>query len=101
MAPMTMRLVLSRRAILEEEQKSLATETRKNLHEGAILKGHVTGVRDFGAFVDLGGIEGMVPVSEMSHTRVGHPSEVVKVGDEVEVQVIRMEAPNPNSPDKA
>ena len=66
-----------------------------------MLKGKVTGVRDFGAFVDLGGLEGMIPVSEMSHVRVGHPSDVVKVGDEVEVEMLRMEAAEPNSPDKA
>ena len=95
------KVVLSRRAILEEEQKVLAVETRKNLVQGAVLKGKVTGVRDFGAFVDLGGLEGMIPVSEMSHTRIGHPSEVLKVGDEVEVEVLRLEAANPSSPDKA
>ncbi|MHB8874388.1 MAG: S1 RNA-binding domain-containing protein [Myxococcaceae bacterium] len=95
------KVVLSRRALLEEEQKVLAAETRKSLAAGAVLKGKVTGVRDFGAFVDLGGLEGMIPVSEMSHTRIGHPSEVLKVGDEVEVEVLRMEAANPSSPDKA
>ncbi len=58
-------------------------------------------MRDFGAFVDLGGVEGMIPVSEMSHVRIGHPSEVVKVGDEVEVEILRLEAAQPNSPDKA
>jgi small subunit ribosomal protein S1 len=94
-------VVLSRRAILEEEQKAKAVETRKGLAEGKAVHGHVTGVRDFGAFVDLGGIEGMIPVSELSHVRIGHPSEVVKVGDEVEVEILRMEAPQPGSPDKA
>lgn len=58
-------------------------------------------MREFGAFVDLGGIEGMVPVSELAHTRVGHPSEVVKVGDEVEVEVLRIEGAAANSPDKS
>ncbi|HZH03762.1 MAG TPA: S1 RNA-binding domain-containing protein, partial [Myxococcaceae bacterium] len=95
------KVVLSRRALLEEEQKVLAEQTRKTLDEGKIVRGKVTGVRDFGAFVDLGGIEGMIPVSELSHTRVGHPSEVVKMGDEVEVEILRIEAPNPHSPDKA
>lgn len=95
------KVVLSRRAILEEEQKALAEQTRKTLDEGKVVRGKVTGVRDFGAFVDLGGIEGLVPVSELSHSRVGHPSEVVKVGDEVEVEVLRIEAPSPHSPDKA
>ncbi|MGQ0506761.1 MAG: S1 RNA-binding domain-containing protein [Myxococcaceae bacterium] len=94
-------VVVSRRSLLEEEQKILAAETRKNLAEGRVLKGRITGVRDFGAFVDLGGVEGLIPVSELAHTRIGHPSEVVKVGDEIEVEVLRLEPPNPNSPDKA
>lgn len=94
-------VVLSRRSLLEEEQRKLAEETRKGLSEGKVVKGKVTGVRDFGAFVDLGGVEGMIPVSEMSHVRIGHPSEVVKVGDEVEVEILRLEAAQPSSPDKA
>jgi small subunit ribosomal protein S1 len=94
-------VVLSRRSLLEEEQKKLAEQTRKGLSEGKVVKGKVTGVRDFGAFVDLGGVEGMIPVSEMSHVRIGHPSEVVKVGDEVEVEILRLEAAQPTSPDKA
>ena len=94
-------VVLSRRALLEDEQKALAAETRKSLAERKVLQGKVTGVRDFGVFVDLGGVEGLVPVSELSHVRVGHPSEVVNVGDTVEVEVLRIEAPNPHSPDKA
>ncbi len=94
-------VVLSRRALLEEEQKAKAAETRKQLEQGKVLKGTVISVRDFGAFVDLGGLEAMIPVSELSHVRVGHPSEVVKVGDLVEVEVLRIEAANPNSPDKA
>jgi len=94
-------VVLSRRALLEDEQRALAAETRKGLAEGKVLQGKVTGVRDFGVFVDLGGVEGLVPVSELSHVRVGHPSEVVNVGDSVEVEVLRIEGPNPHSPDKA
>ncbi|MBI3183137.1 MAG: S1 RNA-binding domain-containing protein [Myxococcales bacterium] len=95
------KVVLSRRAVLEEEQRALAAQTRKQLGEGKVLKGKVTGVREFGAFVDLGGIEGLIPVSELSHSRVGHPNEVVKVGDEVEVEVLKIEPPNPASSDKA
>jgi small subunit ribosomal protein S1 len=94
-------VVLSRRALLEEEMKAKAEELKKDLAVGKVLKGSVTGVRDFGAFVDIGGLEGMVPVSELSHQRVQHPSDVVKVGDEVEVEVLRIEAAQPNSPDKA
>lgn len=94
-------VVLSRRAVLEEEQKAKAAETRKSLVVGAVLKGKVVSVQAFGAFVDLGGIEGMVPVSELSHLRVGHPNEVVDTGDDVEVEVLRIEAAEPNSPDKS
>ena len=94
-------VVLSRRAILEEEQKVKAVELRKSLAVGNIMKGTVTGVRDFGVFVDLGGLEGMIPVSELSHVRVGHPSEVTQVGDTLEVEVIRIEQGEPNSPDKS
>ncbi|HYV45509.1 MAG TPA: S1 RNA-binding domain-containing protein [Myxococcaceae bacterium] len=93
-------VVVSRRAILEEEQKALAAETRKKLQPGYVAKGKVTSVRDFGVFVDLGGVEGMIPIGELSHARVEHPSEVVKVGDEVEVEILKIDAPNPNSPDK-
>ncbi|WNG36613.1 S1 RNA-binding domain-containing protein [Archangium violaceum] len=94
-------VVLSRRSLLEEEQRQLAAKTRETLAEGKVVKGKVTGVRDFGAFVDLGGVEGMIPVSEMSYMRVAHPSDVVKQGDEVEVEILRMEPAQPNSPDKS
>jgi small subunit ribosomal protein S1 len=94
-------VVLSRRAVLEEEQRALAAETRKTLAEGKVVRGKVTSVRDFGVFVDLGGLEGLIPVSELSHSRVSHPSEVVKVGDELEVEVLKMEPPHPESSDKA
>ncbi len=95
------KVVVSRRALLEEELKARAAETRKSLAEGKVVRGKVTHLRDFGAFVDLGGIEGMIPVSEISHVRIARPSEVLKSGDEVEVEVLRIEAGNPNSPDKA
>jgi small subunit ribosomal protein S1 len=95
------KVVLSRRALLEEEQKALAAATRATLDVGKVVRGRVTAVREFGAFVDLGGIEGLVPVAEMSHARVGRPSDVCKLGDEVEVEVLRIEPPQPSSPDKA
>ncbi|MEW6433073.1 MAG: S1 RNA-binding domain-containing protein [Myxococcota bacterium] len=95
------KVVLSRRAILEEENRAKAAELKKTLSVGKVLKGTIVNVQAFGAFVDLGGLEGLIPVSEMSHVRVGHPSEVVKVGDEVEVEIIRLEEAEPNSPDKA
>lgn len=94
-------VVLSRRAILDEENKGKAAELKKTLAVGKVLKGRVVNVQAFGAFVDVGGLEGLIPVSELSHTRIGHPSEVVDVGNEVEVEVIRMEDGEPNSPDKS
>ena len=92
---------LSRRALIEEELKARAAETRKSLAEGKVVRGKVTHLREFGAFVDLGGIEGLIPVSEISHVRIARPSEVLKTGDDVEVEVLRIEPPNPSSPDKA
>jgi small subunit ribosomal protein S1 len=93
-------VVLSRRALLEEENKVKGAELKKSLAVGGVLKGHVTSVQTFGAFVDLGGLEGLIPVSELSHVRIGHPNEVVNPGDLVEVEIIRMEDGQPNSPDK-
>jgi small subunit ribosomal protein S1 len=94
-------VILSRRSLVEEENKVKATELKKTLEVGKILKGRVVGVQAFGAFVDLGGLEGLIPVSELSHVRIGHPSEVVEVGNEVEVEVLRMEDAEPGSPDKS
>ena len=83
--------ILSRRALLEEERAALATELRKKLEVGAVLEGTVSSVRDFGAFVDLGGVEGLVHVSELSHQRVAHAQDVVQAGQKVRVQVLRIE----------
>ena len=83
--------ILSRRALLEEERAVLAAELRKRLEVGAQLEGTVTSVRDFGAFVDLGGLEGLVHVSELSHARVAHAQDVVQPGQHVKVQVLRIE----------
>ncbi len=94
-------VVLSRRAILEEENKAKGVELKKTLEVGKVLRARIVNVQAFGAFADLGGLEGMIPVSEMSHLRVGHPSEVVQAGDEVEVEIIRMEEGEPNAPDKS
>jgi small subunit ribosomal protein S1 len=94
-------VVVSRRALLEEESKAKAAELKKTLEVGKVLKGEVVSVQAFGAFVDVGGLEGLIPVSELSHTRIGHPSEVVNIGDQVEVEVIRIEDGDPHSPDKS
>ncbi|MCC6098890.1 MAG: 30S ribosomal protein S1 [Olsenella sp.] len=81
-------VVLSRRVVLEEARKAERTEILSKLKPGMRLKGTVSSIVDFGAFVDLGGIDGLIHISELSWNHVNHPSEVVKVGQEVEVQVL-------------
>lgn len=85
-------LILSRRALLQEEEKAKGEETRKSIVPDAILKGKVVSVRDYGAFVDLGGIQGLLHVSEMGWSRVTNPAEIVKPGDELTVKVLRIDA---------
>ena len=80
-------LVLSRRALLEEDNARRAAEVRGKLEVGAVLRGKVTGFKPFGAFVDLGGIEGMLHVSELGHQRVDKPEDVLALGQELDVQV--------------
>ena len=82
-------IIVSRRSILEKEQRKAARELLKTLGPGQRLKGRVTQVRDFGVFVDVGGVEGLVHMSELSFDRNLRPSDVAKPGDEVEVQVLR------------
>jgi small subunit ribosomal protein S1 len=82
-------VVVSRRAVLERERTALKSETLKVLEEGVILEGVVKNITDYGAFVDLGGIDGLLHVTDMSWGRVGHPSEVVNVGDRVKVVVLK------------
>lgn len=84
-------VVVSRRDLLEEEAAALAAQTWERLQVGAVVQGTVTSLRDFGAFVDLGGVEGLIHVSELGHGRVGHPSEMLTVGQVVEVQVVKLD----------
>ncbi len=84
-------IVLSRRVVLEEGRKAERTEVLQKLAKGMRLRGHVSSIVDFGAFVDLGGVDGLVHISELSWSHVNHPSEVVKVGQEVEVEVLDVE----------
>jgi len=84
-------MVVSRRQLLEEERKENAEKTWATLEVGQIREGTVRNVMDFGAFVDLGGVDGLIPVREMAWAKVGHPSEVVKVGDKVKVKVLRID----------
>ena len=84
-------VVLSRRAHLEEALAEERTEFLDNLHEGEVRDGTISSVVNFGAFVDLGGMDGLVHVSELSWQHVNHPSELVKVGDEVKVKVLEVD----------
>ena len=85
------RVVLSQRVVLEEERERLRAATWSNIAEGDIKHGIVKGITDFGAFVDIGGVDGLLHVSELSWGRVNHPSEVVKEGDEIEVMILRID----------
>jgi small subunit ribosomal protein S1 len=84
-------ILVSRRALLQEEQEKKQKETLAKVQPGADFDGKVTRVLDFGAFIDIGGIEGMVHVSEISHARINHPSEVLKAGDTIRVRVVKAE----------
>lgn len=84
-------LVLSRRALLEEEARGRAAETQGKLVVGAVLPGVVTALKDFGAFVDVGGIEGLLPASEISFSRATRPADVLSVGQSITVKVARIE----------
>jgi len=84
-------VVVSRRALLEKERDSLKQEILKVLEEGVILEGTVKNITGYGAFVDLGGIDGILHISDMSWGRISHPSEVVQVGDKVKVVVLKFD----------
>jgi len=84
-------VVLSRRALLEEEREERRRHTLSVLHEGMALTGTVKNITDYGAFVDLGGIDGLLHVTDMSWGRIGHPSEIFQVGDQVEVVVLHFD----------
>jgi small subunit ribosomal protein S1 len=84
-------VVLSRRGVLEEEAKTKREEALKNLEMGSIVIGVVRTVVPFGAFIDVGGIEGLVPLSEMSHNRADQPKDVFKLGDTCKVKVLRLD----------
>ena len=84
-------IVLSRKAVVEIEQESRKRETLQLLEEGRVLRGLVKNLTDYGAFVDLGGLDGLLHVTDMSWGRVNHPSDLVKVGDEIEVVVLKFD----------
>ncbi|AGH95055.1 30S ribosomal protein S1 [Pseudobdellovibrio exovorus] len=82
-------IVLSRRAILEEERDSLKAQTADTMKEGATVVGLVKNVTDYGAFIDLGGLDGLLHITDMSWGRVKHPSELINVGDEIQVKILK------------
>ncbi len=83
-------IVVSRRAVLEETRAEQRSGLIMNLAEGQIIDGVVKNITDYGAFVDLGGIDGLLHVTDMSYKRVNHPNEVINIGDTVKVQIIRI-----------
>jgi small subunit ribosomal protein S1 len=85
-------VVVSRRSVLERERSSLKEETLKVLEEGVILEGTVKNITDYGAFIDLGGLDGLLHITDMSWGRLQHPSEVLKVGDKVKVVVLKYDS---------
>jgi small subunit ribosomal protein S1 len=85
-------VVVDRRAVLEEEERAARQKRYEELQESAVVKGTVRTLTDFGAFVDLGGIDGLLHVSDMSWGRIGKPSDMVKEGDELEVKVLKVDS---------
>ena len=84
-------VVVSRRAVMEAVNSAEREELLANLEEGTVLKGIVKNLTDYGAFVDLGGIDGLLHITDMSWKRIKHPSEIVNVGDEIEVKVLKFD----------
>ena len=84
-------IVVSRRAVLEEEHSAEREELLKSLEEGQEVKGIIKNLTDYGAFVDLGGVDGLLHITDMAWRRVRHPSEMVNVGDEVQVKILRFD----------
>ena len=87
-------IVVSRRAILEESREEARSELMEQLREGSIVEGIVKNITDYGAFIDLGGVDGLLHVTDISWKRVNHPSEVLTVGQTIEVQIIRYNEDN-------
>ncbi|MFH1992373.1 MAG: 30S ribosomal protein S1 [Pseudomonadota bacterium] len=84
-------IVLSRRAILEEERENKRTETLSSVHEGKVVQGIVKNITEYGVFVDLGGVDGLLHITDISWGRVKHPSELFSVGDEITVKILNLD----------
>ncbi len=85
-------IVLSRRAILQEERNKMREEILTQIQEGMIVKGIVKNITDYGAFIDLGGIDGLLHITDMSWGRVKHPSSLLNIGDEIEVKILKFDS---------
>ncbi|MDY6861515.1 MAG: 30S ribosomal protein S1 [Thermodesulfobacteriota bacterium] len=87
-------IVLSRRAILETERQSLRTKTLRAISEGQIVQGIIKNITDYGLFIDLGGIDGLLHITDLSWGRITHPSEMFSIGDEIEVKILSIDREN-------
>jgi small subunit ribosomal protein S1 len=82
-------VVISRRAILEKEREKMREDMRSSLEEGMVVKGTVTNITDYGLFIDLGGMDGLCHITDLSWGRVSHPAKLYKVGDEIDVKILK------------
>ncbi len=82
-------IVLSRRVLLEEQRESQRSETLQTIEEGSVVKGAVKNITDYGAFIDLGGVDGLLHITDMSWGRLKHPSEAIEVGEELELKILK------------
>lgn len=87
-------IVVSRRAILEEERAQQCADIMKTMNEGQVVEGVVKNITDYGAFVDLGGVDGLLHVTDMSWKRINNPADVLKVGETIKVKIIKFDAEN-------
>ncbi|NCO03867.1 MAG: 30S ribosomal protein S1 [Alphaproteobacteria bacterium] len=87
-------IVVSRRAVLEESREEAKSDLLDNIQEGAVVQGIVKNITDYGAFIDLGGLDGLLHVTDISWKRVNHPSEILSVGQNIDVQIIRYNTEN-------
>ncbi len=85
-------IVLSRRVLLHEERKNLRHRMLQEMKEGAIVRGTVKNITDYGAFLDLGGLDGLLHITDMRWSRIKHPSEIVSIGQEIEVKILKFDA---------
>ena len=84
-------IVLSRRVLLSQERKNLRSRTLSEIKEGVVVKGAVKNITDYGVFLDLGGLDGLLHITDMSWSRIKHPSELVSLGDEMEVKILKFD----------